>query len=553
MANVDLILELYQELKQNKGSIDSHFQDIAAVMLPRRGGFNGEELEGNRLYDEIFDSTPQQAARALASAIGTTTRPDGESWFFVRSAEDELNEQDEAREWFEQAEIIMRQRAFEDPKSRFRQSMAEADIDLVTFGTAVIFAGERRDVGGMLFQSQHLKNTFVVTDENNNIDGIIRRWLPNCRQAYKFFGDRVGQGIKDLSERRQRSERVEYIHVVVPRTERKVGPLNTNMPYSSIWIEVPTRTVVSESGFEEFPYIVPRFDTTSGEDWGRGPGMVALPDSNMLQAMDETIIIGGQKAVEPPLMAPDDGSFNAANTFPGGISYYDAELAREMGRIPIAPLDMGARIDIGLDMQQDRRQQVERAFFKHVMNLPVDGPEMTATEVIKRDQEFMREMGGLFGRIESDYIAPIVERSFSVMLRAGAFPPLPEMIQGTDVTFEYESPLKKVRQQIEAASARNWKDDLALLAQMGKPEVLDLIDEDAYGRFQAQANSVPLSLIRNQEGVDQLRKQRAEAAAAQAKIQAAQAMAQAAESVTKAGKSDAEEEGIRTNTANQAA
>ncbi len=84
----------------------------------------------------------------------------------------------------------------------------------------------------------------------------------------------------------------------------------------------------------------------------------------MLQAMDETIIIGGQKAVEPPIMAPDDGSFNAANTFPGGISYYDADLAREMGRIPVEPLNTGSRIDIGLEMQQDRRMQVERAFFR---------------------------------------------------------------------------------------------------------------------------------------------------------------------------------------------
>jgi len=88
---------------------------------------------------------------------------------------------------------------------------------------------------------------------------------------------------------------------------------------------------------------------------------------------------------------------------------------------------------------------------------------------------------------------------------------------------------------------------------MGKPEVLDLIDGDAYARFQAEANSIPLGLIRNMEEVGQIRKQRAEAEAAQAKIQAALTMGQGAESIAKAGKADAEEQDIRARPATQAA
>jgi len=512
MADVEKVLRLYEELKERKGQVDTHFQDIASVLLPRRQGFaSGSDPDGNRLYDEIFDSTPQQAARGLASAIGTMTRPDGQKWFFLRAEDEALNEADEARMWFDEVESLMVSRAFENPTSRFRQALAEADLDLVTFGTAAVFIGERTDLMGMLYESLHLKDVFIVTDENNNINGLIRRHYLNPRQAYGFFGNNVAKTVKDAEADKKSQKKIEHIHVVMPREEKGVGGFSTRLPYSSLWIEVEGKEKLTEGGFNEFPFAVPRFDTTSGEDWGRGPGMIALPDANMLQAMDETIIISGQKRVEPPILVPDDGSFNAANTFPGGLTYYDAELAREMGQMPVAPLDTGADIAIGLEMQQDRRQQVQMAFFKHVLNLPVDGPEMTATEVMKRDQEFLRELGGLFGRLESDYMVPIVERTFNVMLRAGAFPEIPEVLSGQDVQFEYESPLKKVRQQVEAAAARNWKDDLLMLAGSGKPEVLDLLDADEYAKFQAEANSVPLQLMHDGETIKQIREARQQA------------------------------------------
>lgn len=537
MADVVKLLRLYDELKQDKGDVATHLQDIAAVMLPRRGGLaGGSEPEGNRLNDEIFDSTPQQAARGLAAAIGTMIRRDGDRWFFMRAEDQRLNEDDEARAWFEDSEKRMLRRAFDNPKSRFRQAAAEADLDLVVFGTAAMFAGENQDINGMLYQTLNLKDTFIITNHQGNVDGLIRRHMLNSRQAHQFFGNKVAQSIKDQDDTVGKGKKVEHIHVVLPREERNLGSISTRLPYMSIWIEVSGKELLTESGFNEFPYVVPRFDTTAGEDWGRGPGMIALPDANMLQAMDETIIISGQKRVEPPILVPDDGSFNAANTFSGGISYYDAELAKEMGRIPIAPLDTGADIAIGLEMQQDRREQVRNAFFKNVMNLPVDGPEMTATEVIKRDQEFMREMGGIFGRLESDYTSPLVERTFNVMLRAGAFREIPEILQGQNIRFEYESPLKKVRQQIEAAAARNWKDDLLLLAGSGKPEVLDVINADEYAEFQATANGVPLKVMNDSVAVGKIREERAEAQQAAAQMEQLQGLAEGGEKATRAVK-----------------
>jgi len=525
-------IALYGELKQRKGLFSSHLEDIASVLLPRRSGFAQFELHGERLQDEIFDNTGQQAARGLANTIGNILRP--ERFFGIRAEDDALNEDEEALLWMSAVEEKLF-RAFENPRSRFKQSLAEADLDLVTFGTASVFIGERADLRGLNFNTLHLKDVFFVTNSDGRVDGLIRRWMPTARQAGQFFGEKAAKVVKKaLKQDKPSAEKFEHIHVVMPRGEKGIG-LSQRHPYSSVWLEVSEAEILTEGGFEEFPFAVPRWDTTSGEDWGRGPGQIALPDANMLQAMDESLLTAAQKAAEPPILAPDDGTFNAANTFAGGISYYDSELARALGRVPIGPMETGARVDVGIEMLRDRQDRVEAAFFKDVLNLPTEGPEMTATEIIQRKEEFIRIMGGAFGRLESEYTAPVVERSFNIMLRAGAFNPIPEILLGRDVRFEFESPIKKVRLQAQAVAAQAWRNDLIETSQVS-PEVLDNFDPDAYAKFQHQAAAVPVELVRTEDAVAQIRQQRAEQQQAQQEAEEAMQLAAGGKDAAKAVK-----------------
>src|SRR3546814_5355994 len=68
------------------------------------------------------------------------------------------------------------------------------------------------------------------------------------------------------------------------------------------------------SGYHQMPYICPRWDTSSGEDYGRSPGMVALPDANTAQAIGETMLVAGQRAADPPILVPSDAFIDAPNT-----------------------------------------------------------------------------------------------------------------------------------------------------------------------------------------------------------------------------------------------
>lgn len=512
------LLQRWKALKGKRGNWENHWEDLASVMLPRRMGFVTTVVPGDRRTDDVFDGTPAQAARGLANAIGWMMWPEGEKNIFIKANEDRLDNSDEAKEWFSDVAARMA-RAMANPKARYRQARGEVDQDLAVFGTGVIYSGERQR-GGLLYQSLHLKDALVLFSEEGEPEGMFRSKTFTVRQAETRFGrNKLSAATQKLLSDQQYDKEIEFLHAIVPRAEGFAGALLAkNLPFASIWIEIAEVHEAEVSGFHEFPFAVPRWDTSSGEDYGRSPGMIALPDASTLQAMGETILIAGQRAAAPPLLVPSDGFFDGANSFPDGLTYYDAELAKEMGRIPIGPLDTGANLPISRDMQQDMRQQVFAAFFRNVLNLPVEGPQMTAEEIRARKEEFIREIGPVFGRLESDYNGPLVERTFNIMLRAGALPPIPEILQGQQIRFEYESPVKKIRQQIEAAGARMWVQERLELAKATQDEShLDLVDFDAFGRVTAEAAGVPQKIVVGAEKV---------AAKRQARLKAQQEAAQ---------------------------
>jgi hypothetical protein len=216
-------------------------------------------------------------------------------------------------------------------------------------------------------------------------------------------------------------------------------------------------------------------------------------------------------------MVPSEGMKSPRRTKPGGQTYYDAELLRKTGgRAPVFPMDTGKNIPLGREMQNDIRIQVQRAFFNDLMRLPVDGPQMTATEILERKEEYIRVIGPVFGRLEADYTGAIIDRVWNILARAGVFGPeelIPPVLQGRRVRFEFTSPIARAVRRIEAAALNKTIVEIAPLAE-AKPDMLDNFDTDAIARGVADANGVPQTWMLPVQARDAMRQARAEQAQA---------------------------------------
>jgi hypothetical protein len=351
--------------------------------------------------------------------------------------------------------------------------------------------------------------------------------------VFHKFGSSSPTASKALNDEKRPDRIVKLLHVVLPREERDIRiQRNDNMPVASIWIDMDAKERVRNSGFEEFPFMVPTWDSAEGENYGRSPGMLALPDANMANAQSQTIIQAGQKAVNPPLLIASDSVIGAARLTPGGQTYFDTQVASALGKIPIQPLETGANMTLGREMLNDTREMVWSAFFRNVLQLPVNRPEMTATEVLERKEEFQRLAGPVFGRLETDYIGPLVDRVYNIMARNGSFPEAPEFLQGADLRFEYESPIEKARRQTEAAGSLR---SLELLAPYvaAKPEMLDNFDFDQISRDVGEAHGMRPDWFRDMETVAQERQAQAQELARQQQLAELEAGANAAGSLAK--------------------
>ena len=352
-------LERWRSIKANKGQWMPHWEDLARLMLPRRMGFTTQMTEGERRTEEIYDATAMRAARGLANEVGQLLRPEGEKFFLMRAADDKLNNLDEVQDWLRRSENRLYD-AILNPKSRFRQAVGEADMDLVVFGTAIHFIGLSRKARRLKFLTIDLKDADIALDDEGNPDTLFQQRRFTLRQAEQRFGkERLSEDLKRHLENRSEAKldtKYNFLRIITPRVNGKEeAVLTRNMPFTNDWIEIDSAHEVSLGGFRKFPLVIPRWDTSSNETYGRSPGMIALPDSETSNAMSETILVAGQKAADPSIFAPNDSSFDAVNSFSGGITYYDVDTAVQLRGNPFFSLKNDFNLPITSDMQFDVR------------------------------------------------------------------------------------------------------------------------------------------------------------------------------------------------------
>ena len=497
MDNMKAIVSRFEYLEGQRANWDSHYQELADYMLPRKADIVRKRARGEKRMELIFDGTALQSVDLLASSLHGMLTSGATPWFHLTLKDDELGRDEEVQAWLEDTSSRM-MRAI--TMSNFETEVHEMYVDLVVFGTGCMFV--EMDKTSMRFSTRHISEFYVAEDQFGIVDTVFRKYRLPARQAVQRFGiENVGKFIQKTFEKKP-DEEVTVLHCVMPRKERDPTKQdNKNMPFASMYICMETKMVMQESGFQEFPYVVPRFLKATGEVMGRSPAMVALPDVKMLNLMSKTIIQAAQKLIDPPLLVPDDGFLLPVRTQPGGLNFF-----RSGTRDTITPLNTGANIPIGLNMEEQRRSAIRSAFYVDQL-LTGGSPNMTATEVVQRQEERMRVIGPVLGRLMNEMLRPMIDRVFALMLRADMLAPPPEILQGLDVDVEYVSPLARAQKSSSLNSTMKALEILLPLAQA--LPVADHINADGLVNHIMDSLGVPKKVVKPQSEVDAAREEQA--------------------------------------------
>ena len=518
MAKTDLtktIMARFDRLKTGRQNWETHWQEVADYMQPRKADVTKTRSRGDKRTELIFDSSPIQAVELLAASLhGMLTNP-STPWFSLRYKDEGLDSDDEAKLWLEGVTETM-YTAFN--RSNFQQEIFELYHDLITFGTAAMFIEE--DQSDLLkFSTRHINEIYVTENDKGRIDTVYRKFKITLRAAAQQFG----QGLSEEAKRRVDKDpfdEIDILHAVYPRQDfNPTKKDKQNMEFESVYVEYKNGNELSVGGFVEFPFVVPRYLKASHEIYGRSPAMTALPDVKMLNEMSKTTIKAAQKQVDPPLLVPDDGFLLPVRTVPGGLNFY-----RSGTRDRIEPLNIGANNPLGLNMEEQRRNAIREVFYVNQLMLQ-QGPQMTATEVIQRNEEKMRLLGPVLGRLQSELLKPMIDRCFAILLRNNQFAQAPEFLSGQDIEIEYVSPLAKAQKGTELTSITRAIEILGSLANVAP--VFDYINFDALVKHVADLVGVPQKVLKLQSQVNAEREQQAQLAEQQAQMQQMQQAAEA--------------------------
>jgi len=482
------LLKQLGQLENYRKTWENHWQEIGDYIIPRKADVTTSRTPGDKRMEKIYDATAIHAAELLSASLhGMLTNPSSK-WFDLQYQDDALNTEDESKEYLEgQVEVMYK--AYQ--RSNFAEQIHELYHDLVTFGTAVMMI---EDVEGEIrFSTRHISECYLSEDEWGRVDTVFRRFKMSLRAMAKKFGeDKLSEKRKGELEKEPYKE-VDVVHVVMPRDDAAYGKKDAiNKPWKSCYICPDSKTILRESGFDEFPYVCPRMFKASHElSYGRSVSMVALPDVKMLNAMSETTIKAAQKQVDPPLMVPDDGFMLPVRTKPSGLNFYRAGT-----RDRIEPLQIGAQNPLGLNIEEQRRNHIRSCFYVDQLMM-AQGPQKTATEVLALTEEKMRILSPLLGRLTAELLNPMTNRVYNILSRRGKFAEPPMMLEGGDVDVEYVSPIAKAQRRSDIQSIMQMFELLSPLASINAG-IFDHFDFDGLIRHILKTLAIPATITKGE-------------------------------------------------------
>jgi hypothetical protein len=487
------------------------WEEIARFVIPRKRDYfyNNLNNQGGKMGG-VYDSTAIEANERLAASIGGVVTPATLDWFLLDlPVTTGKTHSKVVSNWLQSAGKVMLQ---ELQRSNFDAEIQECYQDLCAFGTCSTWIEEETKNGnyeGLVFRALNLGEYMIGEDYFGRINKVFRKFPESLINIVERFGeDALGD---DLTKRfhEKPSSSVEMVHAIYHRQGRKISPAVDRFDIVSVYFDRTSKHVFSIGGFNEWPIPVGRWNKTSGEVYGRGPGSTALPDIQTINEADRKGIQQWAKALEPPIIALHDGIIGRPTLKSGHINWVNTEGA-------LTTFNTGQDINVDVIRRTDKRESIRRIFFMdQVQFLPERGKTPpTAAEVQARLNIMLQILGPTLSRLESEFLSPIIERVFQILLRSGMIPEPPQEVlaaaekAGGNLDVQFVGPIARAKKQTEAASMDGFMGFVSGIASLD-PSVLDNIDFDEVARVRANIENVPLNFLRTKDEVANRRADRA--------------------------------------------
>ena len=272
MPDAKALIRRYETLKNDRILWEPFFRDVRDYIRPRKQNVDSNtHISAERHTNKMFDSSAPEASRIMAMSMQNALTPQAVKWFGLSIPSghqlSQLSNSPAVKRWFHDVTNAM---FFSLHESNFYISIGECFLDFTSFGTINLLLEEHRTrdrvFGGLTFTSIPTGQFVFAEDSRGRPDTVFWEYVLSARQANQMFGRKKLPDSIKTALKKTPDEKFTFVRVVLPREDYRYGSVDVmEKKFAHIDIHLDSRTIVRESGFDELPYVIGRFEKASGE------------------------------------------------------------------------------------------------------------------------------------------------------------------------------------------------------------------------------------------------------------------------------------------------
>ena len=445
------VMNRYKKARGRWSSWTDLWEEIYDYVLPHRESFF-QESQAARRTENIYDETAVVGLPKFASRLQLGFFPPNGRAFklapgpdFPKEAVNKalLQELDRITELLHEG---LR-------SSNFNAELHEAFQDL-GLGTMNLLVEEGRFAGDLHFTSVPPTNLALLAGNMDTVSGWFR-WnsemgITDIKHRYPDaqFSDKMMREQKSNPDRKTK-----IVEATIYDEKNKFKDEYTYYLISETDKHILKKSVLQGRG--SVPWITTRWSKTGFEVWGRGPVLQAMPAIKTLNLTVQLILENAEMAIAGSYVYDDDGVFN-----PDNITIQPGTFIPRSPGSRIETLAAPGRFDVAQLVLDDMRRNVRKALFIDELDTrPNARTPLSATEVSERLADVARDMGAVAGRMQKEFLQPLVERIIKIYTDQGLIN-IPK-VDGRELRIIPVSPLLRAQDQQDVADFVRFQQTVA--------------------------------------------------------------------------------------------
>lgn len=496
-GGINDLLKRWKKAQNNYEDFRSLHQDAFEYAAPNREGFKANH-QGQDRVRTIYDDTAVTSLPQFGNRIQSAIMPAWNEWLEFQAG-DEIPEQE--RDVADEAlEKLTKQFFSELNQSNFYTELAPALLDLGIGTGALLLEPEEMGKHSMVrFTAIPLHELYPETSYGGPIESVWRKHSLHPKAILKTWPDaKLTADLKSKAEKEDAAD-VTILNAMLQGKDGK---------YHQFIIHEESKSLIFHQVHNTKRIIVFRWGVTAGEVFGRGPIIDLLPSIKTVNKIKEMMLQNGALQIAGVYTAVDDGIFNpyTARFAPNSIIPVGSNSNQNPTLMPLA-----RNSDLGFAdyLVQDLQNSIKKHLFVGQLG-EINDPTKTATEIMIRHQEMLKDAGANFGRLKSELISPLVDAITDIMRVRGKWPEY--KVDGRVISIRHVSPIAKAEKLEDYQALQMW---LSNILTFVPPEMANLaIKLEEVPEESRKLLGITSRLVRTEEERNQMQTQQAQAMAA---------------------------------------